>query len=713
MKTLLIDNYDSFSYNIFHMVAKVNASEPDVFKNDLANWGKIDFSLYDNIIISPGPGHPQNESDFGICQKIIATINKPILGICLGHQGIASAFGGSVVHAKTPVHGQIDSVSHHHNRLFSHLPNPFNVVRYHSLIVAADLPDDLELICWNDDQTVMGIKHKTKCIYGVQFHPESICSEFGEQLFRNFSSITRGFYAKNKLPSEKIAIVDNHINTQASENDTQQVRTTYNLQYIYQDFQASSADLFAAIYQNDKNCMWLDSNILENDMSNISIIALSSGPLSYTLKYKVTDNAIHIKKNNETTVLHNTNIFDFLNNVLTTTTVDAPAFHFPFQCGFVGYLGYELKQIVLPTLNKHNSSLPDAQFLFCDRAILIDHQRNNCYLLALDLNNQEKESITQWFQEMRDLLSRLATQTNTQNLVSNSILNISPFLEMNQTQYLQAIEQCNKYFRDGESYEICFTNRVNVNETIDPLKYYSILRQINPAPYAAFLAFDDCHVASASLERFLKIDKDGWIESKPIKGTVARKANLYDDAKMIFALQNEIKFKAENLMIVDLLRNDLGYVCEIGSVHVPKLMVVESYKTVHQLVSTIRGKKKQTASLIDCIKACFPGGSMTGAPKLRTLEIIDELEKSPRGIYSGAIGYLSLNGTLDLSIVIRTAVITKNKFSVAVGGAIIALSDPMEEYDEMLLKSNSLMKALSCYFENGLEYEPKTAHLNQ
>jgi para-aminobenzoate synthetase len=698
MKTLLIDNYDSFSYNVFQMVAKVNATEPDVFKNDFDNWDKIDFSSYDNIIISPGPGHPDNESDFGICKKIITTINKPILGICLGHQGIASVFGGKVVHAKTPIHGQIDYISHNHSTLFSDIPNPFNVVRYHSLIVAADLPDELELTCWNDEESIMGIKHKTKCIYGVQFHPESICSEFGEQLFKNFNQITRDFYVDNKLANQSATRANNHQNDRASHSPAEPVQTTYKLKFISHDMKGTSAELFSALYQHDKNAIWLDSNISGNDMANLSIIALSTGPLSYTLKYSIADNAVKIKKNNKTTTLTNTNIFDYLNNVLTNTNVNADAFRFQFQCGFVGYLGYELKQVVLPTKNQHNYSLPDAQFLFCDRAILVDHKLNKCYLVALDLNNQQQESITHWFQEMRKLLSRLSISMKPP-VDNKQVFDVSSHLEMNKTQYLQAIDQCLQHIKDGESYEICLTNRININESVDPFKYYSILRQINPAPYSAFLAFDDCHVASASLERFLKIDDEGWIETKPIKGTLPRKANVVEDEKMIFSLQNEIKFKSENLMIVDLLRNDLGYICEIGSVNVPKLMAVESYKTVHQLVSTIRGKKKQTFSIVDCIKACFPGGSMTGAPKLRTLEIIDEIEKSSRGIYSGAIGYLSLNGTLDLSIVIRTAVITKDKFSVAVGGAIIALSDPIEEYEEILLKSSSLMKALSCYFQ--------------
>ena len=263
------------------------------------------------------------------------------------------------------------------------------------------------------------------------------------------------------------------------------------------------------------------------------------------------------------------------------------------------------------------------------------------------------------------------------------------------TRYLADIERSHAELAAGESYEVCLTDQISTDASPDPFALYRRLRRSNPSPFAAFLRFGDTAIVSSSPERFLSVGRDGAVQARPIKGTISRAEDPAEDAARRAELAADEKTRAEHLMIVDLLRNDLGRVSEVDSVRVPDLMVVEPYATVHQVVSTVTGQLEEGRSPVECVRNCFPGGSMTGAPKERTMEIIDELEDEARGVYSGAIGYFGVDGAVDLSIVIRTIVIRSGRTTIGAGGAIVMQSDPEEEFDEILLKARAPMAAIA------------------
>jgi aminodeoxychorismate synthase component I len=271
-------------------------------------------------------------------------------------------------------------------------------------------------------------------------------------------------------------------------------------------------------------------------------------------------------------------------------------------------------------------------------------------------------------------------------------LDLEAHLEQDRDTYLAAIKACVAALEAGDTYEVCLTNRALLPAVADPLEFYLWQRLRNPAPYSAFFRAGDLAIASSSPERFLAVDSNGWAECRPIKGTAPRQADPDTDQLAAKALAEDPKTRAENLMIVDLIRNDLGRVSEPGTVQVPQLMAVETYETVHQLVSTVRGRLRPEVDAVDAVRACFPPGSMTGAPKIRTMELLDSLEPSARGVYSGALGYLTVDGRADLSVVIRTAVMTPDGTAVGAGGAIVLDSDPIAEYDEMMLKATATLR---------------------
>jgi para-aminobenzoate synthetase len=691
MKTLIVDNYDSFTINLYQMVAEVNGTEPLVIPNDGMTWEELKKLNFDNIIISPGPGHPSNERDFGICRQIILEANIPLLGVCLGHQGLGYLYGSIVQRAPQVMHGRLSEIFHDGSELFQGIPSPLSVVRYHSLLVEEPLPKTLQRIAWTSDGILMGLKHQDKPFWGVQFHPESICTEYGAQLLMNFRDITRRFWDSKPARQESPIDLPEMVSIIPSGRPTPQESKCFKVNSRKVEFFRDVEDVFMGLYSSSPVAFWLGSSMLQpvDNISRFSFMGDASGSHSFLVNYRVESKELTISQNG-TSTSRSGDIFDFLSSELDRRYYRSDDLPFDFNSGFVGYFGYELKADC-GGQNKHTSPLPDSTFLFADRLIAFDHQEHVIYLVCLTENDGEKEAVA-WFDETENQLRNLSPAPDLKPESINEPVLFE--LSRSKERYLQDIESCFKEIEQGESYELCLTNLVRTSYRPDPITLYRTLRKHNPAPYAAFLRLNEISVVCSSPERFLRIDKDRWVESKPIKGTCRRGETPEKDWILKENLRRNEKDRAENLMIVDLLRNDLGIVCEVGTVSVPKLMNIESYETVHQMVSTVRGRLRSEINAAECVRAAFPGGSMTGAPKKRTMEIIDQLEAEARGVYSGSIGYLGLSGTADLNIVIRTAVISPIDTTIGTGGAIVALSDPDAEFEETMLKARALIQAI-------------------
>lgn len=411
---------------------------------------------------------------------------------------------------------------------------------------------------------------------------------------------------------------------------------------------------------------WLDGSLTDRLPRRVSVLGTSIG--AEVITRDVADG----------------DVFAELNQLLAERAAEPPPELAGLFCGgYVGYFGYELKALT-GGVAAHEAPTPDALWIWANRFVVIDHDRDRTHLVALDGGedwlDRAEEAAADWWMGWVDA-------------PAIAHLDLESHLEQDRTTYLAGIARVLDELEAGQTYEVNLTNRVRLPAVPDPFEFFCWQRSANPAPYAAFLRYGDLAVASSSPERFLTVDADGWAECRPIKGTAPRDLDAAQDQLAAKALAEDDKTRAENLMIVDLIRNDLGRVSVPGTVTVPQLMQVESYRTVHQLVTTVRGRLRAGVTAVDAVRACFPPGSMTGAPKIRTMRIIDELESSARGVYSGALGYLTVDGRADLSVVIRTAVLTPDQTVIGAGGAIVLDSDPVAEYDEMVLKATAAVGA--------------------
>jgi para-aminobenzoate synthetase len=777
VSTLLVDNYDSYTYNVFHLLAAVSGEEPIVVHNDMISWRALSRWDFDAIVLSPGPGSPERWHDFGVCSDILRSSEIPVLGICLGHQGLGRVLSGMVASAPQAMHGRLSHIQHVGSGLFRGIPQDFSVVRYHSLAVTGPLGPDGRETAWTEDGVVMGIEHARRPLWGVQFHPESIATEHGRTLVENFYALARSHRSPSRKrragspsPAPRPAHAPSSIGGARTELS---VRTVAG--------EPSTELLFERLFGDADDAFWLDSAGGPKALAQCSYMGTSAGADRCVLEYDVDEGTVTtagVRTTGVTTagvtttgvrtagvrttgvrttsgpaagVVEYGSIFDVLNRELAARAIAPPAeLARGLVGGFVGYLGYECKADC-GSPNVHHSDIPDAVLMFANRVVAVDHIAKRTHLIALGRDGGMQDA-ERWLDEaevvVREMLAptaaagvsaptttavasaptaaasaptaaaaaptaasapipAAAASTLTAAAVASgpsagAAAPVEPGEDpvvfrcgRGREQYLADIARCQAALAAGESYEVCLTDQISTDASPDPLALYRLLRHSNPAPFAAYVRHGEVAVVSSSPERFLSIDRDRRVQARPIKGTVARSADPARDEELRTELPRDEKTFAEHLMIVDLLRNDLGRVCEVDSVRVPELMVVEPYPTVHQLISTVTGVLEADRTPVDCVRACFPGGSMTGAPKLRTMGIIDGIERAARGVYSGALGYFGLDGSVDLSIVIRTIVLRPGATTIGAGGAIVMQSDPDEEFAEVLLKARAPMAAIA------------------
>jgi para-aminobenzoate synthetase len=691
MRTLLIDNHDSYTYNVFHLLAGVSGEEPIVVDNDAVSWRALERWDFDAIVLSPGPGTPRRWHDFCVCDDILRYSEIPVLGICLGHQGLGNVLEGDVRSAPEAMHGRLSRIYHEGSGLFEGIDQGFPVVRYHSLAITGMGPDG-NVCAWADDGVVMGIEHRRRPLWGVQFHPESIATEHGAKLVENFYALAR----QRKEPPVRATKRPQSTPRRARAAKAGISGTELHMRTI--PGEPSTEALFERLFAAEEHAFWLDSADAPTRLAQSSYLGTSAGPDRCVLEYDVDAGAVHVHRAGGTATERGS-IFEVLDRELAQRSLPTPSDPAPnLLGGFVGYLGYECKADVGST-NEHSSDVPDAVLMLANRLVAVDHVHRRTHLIAIPAGDEEEAE--RWLDQAEATVADLLADPPADPAPTDpafgepSGTHVGFRCGRGREQYLADIARSQAELAAGESYEVCLTDQISTDASPDPFDLYRNLRRANPAPFAAYLKLGEVAVVSSSPERFLSVDRDRRVEARPIKGTTKRSSDPAEDAALKAELTSDEKTYAEHLMIVDLLRNDLGIVCEVGSVTVPELMVVEDYATVHQLISTVEGRLPADRSAVECTRACFPGGSMTGAPKLRTMEIIDDIEAEARGVYSGAIGYFGLDGTMDLSIVIRTIVLRPGRTTIGAGGAIVMQSDPVDEFDEILLKARAPMAAIA------------------
>ena len=646
---LMIDNYDSFVYNLKAYFQELGR-EILVKRCDEITLEEIRQMQPEGIVLSPGPKRPW---DAQLCMEIVERFqgNIPILGVCLGHQVLGHSCGAAVRKGVRPMHGKVTEIRHNGTGLFAGLPEHFKVTRYHSLVVEKDsIPQEYQVDAVAEDGAVMGISHKTLPLYGVQFHPEAVLTEYGHDLLENFCQLAETWQKRQMNGDRVIKKLESYI---------------------------PAAELFR-YFQKEADCVFLDSSLV-NQLGRYSII----GRCPYEKLVKDGDlftmNGIPQKE---------TTFEDYMKTYL-EKHVDHNETDLPLVSGAIGYFSYDYgrERQKVASGEKDIVSIPEATVTFYDSFIIEDCHKKEIYLVANGVTKDAEALL----QETEEICVCISEKLKFHPARMQKEITVIPNFE--KEEYKQAVADMIQYIIEGDIYIANMTQQLTIESSKAPLDVFYDLREANPSPFGGYLNYGDYQIVCASPERFLKM-KEHKVNTRPIKGTRKRGETPEEDQRMREELQNSGKDQSELLMIVDLERNDLNRVCVPGSVKVTELFTVEEYATVFHLVSDIEGQLQEGKNVMDLLESAFPGGSITGAPKYRAMEIIDELEHGRRNLYTGSIGYLTLDGACDFNIVIRTALHKDGRYYLGVGGGITAESDLEFEYEETLQKAKAVLEAL-------------------
>lgn len=435
-----------------------------------------------------------------------------------------------------------------------------------------------------------------------------------------------------------------------------------------------------SLYFQDKDTAFLDSS-LEKSCGNYSIIGIHPYRKVESIKGELYVDG----------VIQAGNFFDYVSNCIKANREENPT-NLPMLSGAIGYLTYDFGMKLNQVCSRHPEEIdiPDAVMIFYEHYIIEDRKNKKIYLTAAEGLKNQNDSLGAL---ERELEARLHQKKPCTSLIDTKTREVEVSSDFTKEQYLKAINQVIRYIIEGDVYIANMTRRLMVDSPVSPYEVFLRLHKNNPAPFSSYLNYGDFQIVCSSPERFLKLT-NGIAETRPIKGTRKRGETPEEDNRLRNELLHSDKDKSELLMIVDLERNDLNKVCEPGSVEVSELFAVEDYATVFHLTATIIGKLKDGMTSVDLLAAMFPGGSVTGAPKRRAMEIIDELEHSRRGLYTGIIGYLSFDNSSDFNIVIRTAIYKNGRYELGTGGGITCESEPEDEFAETEQKAKALLEAM-------------------
>ena len=836
-RILFVDAYDSFTNNIVSLLETSLNVEVSTVKID-TEVGDLNCFLdkFVAVVAGPGPGDPRNPGDTGLFQKLweLDVVNLiPVLGICLGFQSLVLAYGGEIKRLPEPRHGIVRKVLSNERSIFHGVPS-LEAVQYHSLYATLgaenyliqdarrknqrDNPEinpDLTPLAWdywtehdamhavlgrtqNPQSILMAVKHTEKPFYGIQFHPESICSSLeARKIIKNWwdeiciwraRARKQKTLASNGLSGQPHTEVNHDISSVRGGNEIErkphdQAQRSVVVSKVIDLGNLTLPSICETVGSTVGDSIIFDSERRQmGETGEFSIIGIIE-TTSLRFEYRVGTRELLEKRLEKASPIDlkafDDNIFGFLESYMEKRKADNGDPAVPFWGGLMGYISYEacLETLDIKDKTKSNSprGRPDLGFAFIERSIVIDHMRQMVHIQSI------KPTDRSWVDAIALDLSMSSPTTG--NCLLKTPLNAVMSLP-SEKQYKSWIRACQDEIRAGNAYELCLTNQARITLPLQMPAWamYNRLRAINPAPFGAFIRLGDLTVLSSSPERFMRWSRPrtsrtcskGYprrsskatsiLQFRPIKGTIARRATAASaprslgEATRLLSTQKE---QAENLMIVDLIRHDLHGIVGSGRVSVPKLMVVEEYETVFQLVSVIEGSmivKAQQKSAIECggkaekingnlsnlpngsydshmfeildrklpllldhdsressaipsmsrqkpssplaaLPATLPPGSMTGAPKLRSCQILRSLEATPRGVYSGIIGYIDVGGGGDWSVAIRCATrwddpgnTVGDHWTVGAGGAVTALSTEQGEWEEMLAKLQATLR---------------------